>query len=178
MSRAQYEPTAQTPPPWPAQVPAQGRSPSRVLPILGAVLGTLGLIVGVAAWFRAAPPNVGEGPVYSEQQVADAKTAVCDAYAKGLQALQVAGAKKPDPTDWLPVAVNTRLAETAIGNFLINILDANPAVPPELRELTRQLALAYQSMALTQLADGQINDYKSDKDSIENLAPKIDQICQ
>ena len=178
MSHAQYEPTPQSRPPWPAQVPVQGRSPSRLLPILGAVLGSLGLIVGIAAWFRAAPANVGERPVYSEQQVADAKTAVCDAYGKGIQALQVAGAKKPDPADWLPVAVNTRLAETAMGGFLINVLDANPATPPQLEELTRQLALNYQEMAVIQLADKMPAEFESNRLVADDLIPKIDQACQ
>ncbi len=178
MSHAQYEPTPHAPPPWPAQSPAQGHRPSRVLPILGVVLGTLGLIVGIAAWFRAAPSDAAAEPVYSEQQVADAKTAVCEAYAKGILALQVAGAKKPDPADWLPVAVNTRLAETAMGGFLINVLNANPATPPQLQELTRQLALNYQEMAVIQLADKTPADFEPNRLVADDLIPKIDQSCR
>jgi hypothetical protein len=116
--------------------------------------------------------------VYSEQQVADAKRAVCEAYAKGIQALKVAGAKKPDPADWLPVAVNTRLAETAMGGFLVHVLDANPAVPSQLEELTRRLALNYQEMAVIQLADKMPAEFESNNRISADLISKIDQICR
>ena len=180
MSHAQYEPTPQAPPPWPAQADVQGRAPSRVLPILGAVLGSLGLIAGVAAWFRAAPANVAESPVYSEQQVSDAKRAVCEAYAKGWHSLQVAGnQKKPDdPADTLPVvAVNGRVAEVAVGNYLINSADANPSAPNELKTLMRQLGAAYQDVVLTQLAGGSRSDVTPIGEGADQIRAKIEDIC-
>ena len=158
----------------------QGRGLSQVPPILGAVLGSLGLIVGVAAWVRAAPANVATNPVYSEQQVGDAKTAVCEAYAKGWRSLQVAGnQKRPDnPADTLPaVAVNGRVAEVAVGNYLINSADANPSAPTDLKTLMRQLGKAYQDIVLTQLAGGSRADVTPIGEGADQVRAKIEEIC-
>lgn len=115
--------------------------------------------------------------MYTEQQVIDATSAVCGAYTKGMQALRVAGEKKPDPSDWLPVAVNTRLAETAMGNYLINVLTTHPAVASNLRELTTELALNYQEMAIIQLADKRSPDYEPNNRRVGELVPQINQLC-
>ena len=181
MSYAGYDPASQAPPPWPPQAPAQGRGPSRLLPILGAVLGLLGLIAGVAAWFRAAPSNVGEGPVYSEQQVADAKKAVCDAYAKGVQSIQAAVAKRPEnPAETLlPATVlNARIAEVTVANYLFTSIDANPAAPPELSGLIRKLGDIYQNIVLTQLADGAREEVGTIAAKADEVMPTIGRICQ
>lgn len=177
MAHPQYGPASQAPPPWPPQAPVQRAAGSRLLPILGVALGLLGLIAGLAAWFRPLASTHSAEPAYSEQQVSDARKAVCEAYKKGVQALQVAGEKKPDPADWLPVAVNTRLAETAMGNYLINVLSAHPATAPELSEAITELALNYQEMAVMQLADKRSSDYESNTRATGELIPKINQLC-
>ncbi len=176
MSHAPYGQMPATPPPWPPHVPPVGRSASRLLGITGLVLGLLGLGIGTAAWFRAAPKP--EATAYTERQVADAKKAVCDAYAKGLRSIRTAGSKPVDPTNWLPVAVNTRLAEVAVGNYLVNTLDANPATSSELREAISKLAQEYQDMALVQLADGRNSDYESVTTAADEEISKISQTCQ
>jgi len=180
MSQAPYGPTPTTPPPWPPQAaPRQGRTNLRLLPILSAALGLLGLIVGVAAWFRAAPSNVGANSAYTEQEANDAKKAVCDAYAKGVRSFRIAANRKVDnPADKLPVAVNTRVAEVAVGNYLNNALDSNPATPPELQSSIRQLAQAYQDIALTQLAEGTTPDVEPFGQSADEAIAKTNQICQ
>ena len=178
MSHVPHDPTPATPPPWPPQAPVRGRNPSSLLSILGAVLGLMGLIVGVAAWFRAAPSNAASNPTYSEQQVVDAKKAVCDAYAKGMRSIRTVGSVKVDPENWFPTAINTRLAGFAVGTYFLDSLDANPATPSELKNLVRKVGEAYREIALTQLADGTPLDYRSSNDTVEELVPKIDQLCQ
>jgi hypothetical protein len=179
MSHAPYEPIPQAPPQW-AQQPVAQRAPSRLLPILGVVLGSLGLVAGVGAWFRAAPSHEGAAAVYSEQEVSEAKAAVCEAYGKGLRAIQVAGGKKPgDPSDPLPVvAVNGRVAEVAVGNYLINTIGANQAAPSELGKLVSQLGKAYQDIALTQLGDGSRADVAPIAEEADRSIAKIEEICQ
>jgi hypothetical protein len=139
----------------------------------------LGLVAGVGAWFRAAPTGP-PPPVYSEQQVADAKEAVCEAYQKSWRSVQVAGSKKSDDPDAvIPIAaVNGRVAEVAVGNFLINSADANPAAPPELNALMRQLGFSYQHIVLSQLADGTKADVLPLGQEADGVKSKIDQICQ
>jgi len=177
MSHAPYEPIPQAPPQW-AQQPVAQRAPSRLLPILGVVLGSLGLVAGVGAWFRAAPSHEGAAAVYSEQEVSEAKAAVCEAYGRSLQAIRTAGTKPIDPQNWLPVAVNTRLAEVATSNTLINSLAAHPAASPELRQEIAKLAYSYQDMALIQLADGRLPDYQRQTNSADEAIAKIDELCR
>jgi hypothetical protein len=181
MSHAQFDPTPQAPPPWTQPAPAQGPGIARLLPVLGVVLGLLGLGMGVAAWFRAIPPITAEAPAFSDQQVADAKVGVCTAYAKGWRSLQVAGSqKKPDgPPDTLPaVTVNGRVAEVAVGNYLINSVEANPAAPSELKELVRQLGEVYQEIVLTQLADGSRSDVVPIAENADRVRAEIERLCQ
>ena len=175
MSQAPYGPTPATPPPWPPQAAPARRGASQLLAILGLVLGLLGLGIGTAAWFRAAPKPA--ATTYSDQQVAEAKQVVCEAYAKGVRSLRIAGNRKVDSLDALPIAVNTRLAEVTVGNYLINSVDANPAAPPELKDLIDQLAHAYQDIALAQLADASTEDYKPIGLAADKVIAKIDQIC-
>ena len=176
MSHAQYDPMPKAPPPWAQPAPAQRPGIAQLLPVLGVVLGLLGLGMGAAAWFRAAPADVAGKP---EQQVVDASAAVCEAYTKGVRSMRVvAGRIVDNPADTLPVAVNSRLAEVAVGNYFINALAANPAAPPELQEPLLELARAYQDVALIQLANGTPSDYKSEKEIVNEAVAKLDQLCQ
>ncbi len=159
--------------------PVPTRNASRLLPVLGVVMGLLGLLMGAAAWLRAGQSDVAAPPVYSEQEVAQATEAVCGAYAKGIRSMRVvAGRAVDNPADALPVAVNSRLAEVAVGNYFINVLSENPAAPNELRKSLSDLSQAYQDVALIQLADGTPVDYKPEKEVVTEAVSKLDQLCQ
>jgi hypothetical protein len=137
--------------------------------------------LGAAAWFRAAPAITAEAPAFSDQQVVDAKRGLCAAYAKGWRSLQVAGSqKRPDgPPDALPaVTVNGRVAEVAVGNYLINSVDANPAAPSELKKLVRKLGEEYQEIVLTQLADGSRSDVLPIAENADRVRVEIERLCQ
>ena len=177
MSYPQFDPTPSVVPAQPLQLPAQG--PSRLLPILGTALGLLGLIAGVVAWLRPTDANSAASSLYSDQQVADAKKAVCEAYEKGVRSMRVVAARVvDDPADTLPVAVNSRLAEVGVGNYFVNALAMNPAAPPGLQDDLRRLAQAYQDIALIQLAGGAPVDYKTEKEIANAAVEKLDLICQ
>ncbi|MBU3750850.1 MAG: hypothetical protein FGM52_10430 [Mycobacterium sp.] len=156
------------------QAPAH-RQP-RWLPALGAGLGLMGLALGAAGCSSPAATTDSAKPTYSEQQVADAKKAVCDAYAKGIRAFQIAGNKKVDnPADALPVAVNTRLAEVAVGNYLINAIEFNPAAPADIKQLTQELAQSYQEIAITQLSES--SDYKQAAKNADDSIAELQKLC-
>lgn len=112
--------------------------------------------------------------------MADAKKNVCEAYYKGWNAIQVAGSKKKpeEPSDTIPiVAVNGRVSEVAVANYLFNVVDANPAAPNELRDLVRTLGVVYQDIVITQLADGSKEDVQPIAVKADELIPKINAIC-
>lgn len=166
------------PPPSPVQPAGSTRTGSRLLGIAGVTLGLAGLVAGVGAWFRAAPPREATVPAYSEQQVIDATKTVCDAYSRGLQTFRIAaGRQVENPADKLPVAVNTRVAEIAVSNFLSNEIYANPAAPLELQKLVHQLSEAYQDIALVQLAEGTTSDVEPFGLSADDAIAKIGKIC-
>ena len=179
MSYPQFDPASQAPQPWQSPAPVQGRSPARWLPILGAGLGLLGLIAGVGAWMRPAPSG-GAAPVYSDQQVADAKKAVCEAFGLGIRSIRAAGARKPEsPADQFPVtAVNIRLAAIAVGNSFFHAVSENPAAPAELSDPISQLGQTYQNIALIQLADGQKPDFDPLISKADKLVSQTEEICQ
>ena len=178
MSYPQFDPASQALQPWQSPAPVQGRSPARWLPILGAGLGLLGLIAGVGAWMRPAPSG-GAAPVYSVQQVADAKKAVCEAYAKGMRSIRIVAKRQPaNDADRLGVAVNSRVGEVAVATYFLTAIEVNPATPIELQNRLRELAQQYQELSLIQLADGGPSDWKSVVDQIDDLVSKTDQLCQ
>lgn len=142
-------------------------------------MGFVGLIAGVGAWLRTEPLSTAAEPVYSEQQTADAKKAVCEAFDKGMRSIRAVASKKAEtPADLLPVAVNDRVGLVAVSTYFLNTLELNPAVPPQLDDLLRDLAKEYEDVALIQLADGAPSDYKNNSDRIDESIAEIDGICQ
>ncbi len=144
------------PAPWPQQGLRPARGPSR-LPIfltLGVALVALGLAIG--GWFRpttttAAGPTT---PQYSEQEVADAKKNLCDAYDTIYRSLEQAGTTtSEDPNQKYMIALNTRLAFNTSADFLLGELSRYPATPADLQSAVRKAALSYQNMVLKQIAN-------------------------
>lgn len=129
---------------------------------------------------RPVAPGGAMTPAYSDQQVADATKAVCEAYAKGMRSIRAAGARKPDnPADQFPVtAVNIRLAAIAVGNSFFNAVSANPAAPLALSDSMSQLGQTYQDIALIQLADGQKADFDPLISKADKLVSQTEEICQ
>ncbi len=163
--------------PFPPQAPV--RRTSRWLPRFGACLGLVGLATGAAGCSRPGASSEAAKPAYSDQQVADAKKAVCEAYAKGIRSIRIVASKRAEnPADTLPIAVNSRVAEVAVSTYFRDTLNTNPATPPDLQGLISTLAQNYQELVLIQLADGTPVDWKATKDSIEETASKLDELCR
>ena len=179
MSNGQFDPAYHATQPGPPQAPL--RCFSRWLPLVGAGLAVVGLTAGAAGCSRpAATSGDAAKPAYSDQQVADAKKAVCEAYKKGFQSIRVASTKKSDDsTEGLPgTLLNARIAEVAAANYFINSVRENPAAPSELNELVGQLGDIYQDIVLTQLSDGSREEVHPIAGKADAIIPKIDQLCQ
>lgn len=151
-----------------------------MLGVVGSVLGLLGLIAGVGAWLRPLPTAESSAPVYSEEQVADAKKAVCEAYGEVSRAITATTSRDrgDDPTTKLVVAVNVRLALYAGGDYLRGSLSASPATPDELSDSVLGLAQAYQQVAIKQLGEAPRDDLDALADSAKSYASQIDKACQ
>jgi hypothetical protein len=127
--------------------------PARWPTFTALAIALIALAVGVAAWFRATPHNnqPPPKPTYTEQQIAEAKAAVCTAFGNVEHALNLADARSngsTDPTAQLAVETSTRQVLDAGGRYLLAKLAAEPATPPELATAIRTQANAYQDVVI------------------------------
>lgn len=179
MAYPPHEQVPPGPPPWPAapSVPRRGAS---VLGVVGSVLGLLGLIAGVAAWLRPLPTAESSAPVYSEEQVADAKKAVCEAYGEVKQALTASSNKDgvDNPAANLAIAVNVRLALYAGSDYLLSVLQAHPATADELRHPAEDIAAVYKRVSVKQIGEVPRADLDHFADQAKTDAARIEAACQ
>ncbi|WP_287035219.1 hypothetical protein [Mycobacterium sp.] len=120
---------------------------------LGIALVAAGIAIG--AWFRPLPKNdPPPAPTYSSQQVADAKSKVCAAYAKVHHAVGLtSGRSSEDPTVRLVIATSGRQALAVGATYLLAKVDAEPATSSELKTAIRNLANAFRELAIDYLAE-------------------------
>jgi hypothetical protein len=149
--------------------------------IIAIVIAVIAIGVAIGAWFRPIPkPEAPAAKTYSDQEVADAKKAVCDAYSRTDRALNATGKKSggDDPTAIVAVAVNVRLALSESSSFLLRTLDGNPATPSDLQEQVRIAANAFQNVEIDQLGEApqeEIDPFFKQADSADSA---IKQACK
>jgi hypothetical protein len=157
------------PPAWPPAAPKQSPVPIAI----SLVVAITAIAVAVGAWFKPSPePRVPavETPQFSNQQVADAKGAVCGAYQKSKKAITAAATQSSsDPTVSFVIAVNTRLATQFSSRYMTAILANNPAAPTDVSTGVDSIASAWDEMVLTQLGGA-----TGDDPSLQPLFAKID----
>lgn len=136
---------------WMPPIPVQ--KSSRVPVIIAFVVAMLALGLAAAAWFKPTPEAPPAAPQYSDQQVADAKKNLCDAYHATDRALTDAGSlSSEDQNQKFMISLNIRVAFTAGADHLLTAADQNPAAPPDLLKASRDLAFSYQKIVLAQTA--------------------------
>lgn len=148
--------------------------------IIAIVVAVIAIAVAIGAWFRPMPkPEAPAAKTYSDQEVADAKKAACDAFDRGQKTLDVTGAKvATNPSDSFTVAVNSRVAIGAISNYWRSTLQHHPATPAEVENVLSSLADQYESILLTQLAEGSRTDLDALYASVDESVPKMTQACK
>lgn len=142
------------PPAPPLRLPAG--APRRPRRTTVAWLAALTLVSGVAivGWLRPTQDHEHSGssaPTYTDQQVAEAKTAVCTAFGNVEHALNLADARNngsSDPTAQLAVETSTRQVLDAGSRYLLAKLAEEPATPRELAAAIRTQANAYQDVVI------------------------------
>ena len=166
------------PQPWmPQGFPSQ-RS-SRLPIIIALVLSLLALGLAAAAWFRPVREAEAAAPQYSEQQVADAKKNLCDAYANSYKAVKAAGnVTSEDPNLRYMFALNTRLALNTAADHLLSEVDKNQAAPSRLLVVTTTLAYTYHEFLLSVFAEDSTEGREPISDKMDTLEASIKRECE
>jgi hypothetical protein len=164
------------PPPSPAPKPSRA-------PMIVAFVGIfIAIALGVVALLRpaaqaAAPADV--APQYSEQEVAEAKKAVCEAHDLINRASTKSGGQKSDDqTLTFVIAVNVRLTGALAGSYMITELERNAATPPTLTLAVQDLALFYQKTTLLQLSDATKAELDEAYIALNNADEKVVAACK
>lgn len=151
-------------PPAPAPWQPQGTSasrPSRAPVILSTAIALLAVALAIAAWLR--PPQEPEAqpdtPQFSEQEIATAEQAMCEAWNHSLTAiLHVGGKNSPDSTLTYVLGVETQVVFDAAADYLQSSLRENPATPEELADAFKRLISSYYEAVLAHLANASEDD--------------------
>lgn len=151
--------------------------------IIAIVIALIAIAVATAAWFKPAPkPEAPAAKVYSEQEIADAKKAVCDANDTVHSTLMsTASQYAPDPNDStmkFALSVNGRLAAYAGGDYLYRQVAEHPAAPNELSDALKNLANAYQEAALAQIAQADRSKLDPIYKSMDAAAARVTEACK
>jgi hypothetical protein len=149
--------------------------------IIAIVIAVIAIAVAIGAWFRPIPePETPAAKTYSEQEVADAKTAVCDAYTLVHNAIVVTNNKSggSDPTAILAVAANARLSAHAGGQYLTEILGQYPATQNELAQGIRDLATNLEKLTLEYLGETPNAEQDPLLRSADDATARIKQHCE
>jgi hypothetical protein len=147
---------------------------------LGVALVATGL--AVVGWFRPSPPPATSTalPTYTEQQVSEARTSTCEAFAvvnKGIT-LQTNGADSDNPALVQAEAANARLATISGGWYLKARLDQ--ATPPDLTAAVQHLSDVLLDLGANYLAGAKDDDpSQSARKSEGNAAfARVQEMCK
>lgn len=149
--------------------------------VIAIAIAIAALVVAAGAWFRPMPqPEAPAAKVYSEQEVSGAKKAVCEAFAKANQSLNSAGLVSSDgqPGSALAAAVNVRLALEAGSRYLSESALQYHFAPADLVVAVDDLAMAYQQIAIAQLAAYPHADIEPHYRAADSAVAAIQKACK
>ncbi len=162
--------------PWMPPSPVQ--KASRATAIIAVVVSLLALALAAAAFFKPQHDATPAAPQYSDQQVADAKKNVCDAYnAMDAATRNAGGLRSDDPNQKFMISINTRLAFNTAADHLLAVAEQSPAGPSDLLAATKALALAYQKIVLAQTAEAPTDTLERLYTESDNSVDSIKQAC-
>ena len=148
--------------------------------IIAIVIAVIAVAVAIGAWLRPAPkPEAPAAKTYSDQEVADAKSAVCDAFQNVIHTLDANKRKSSvNPADSFAVAVNTRLAVETAAEHLAWAVEAHPALQSDLTSTLSDLASAYREIVMKQIGDADQTDLDTSYQKADKLQTDAAQVCQ
>lgn len=172
--------------PPPPMVSARSSRLPTVAALASLVVALVAVGVAVAAWLRPIPENNAVAPpvepTYTEQQIADAKANVCEAYSTVHQAVLInTHRSNPVPDDEiraLAAAANARLALYAGGDYLLDRLATNPATPDDLAMAIGSLANESKEIGIAFLADEPDSVQDRLRRTLDADVATIDRLCE
>jgi len=167
------------PPPWPPALPPQRRRQWPIFALLAVGL-LVTLAVAIVGWFRPVPSKPPPTPVYSSQQIADAKTKVCAGYSKVHSAIKANTSRDrgTDPTAQQIFGLNGRQALLAGSEYLRTVLSAEPATSSELASTIRKLADLYQEATVDYLDSLPDAEMDPTIHAADEATLKIESLCK
>jgi hypothetical protein len=165
-------------PSWPPHLVAKRRR----WPLIVLAMAQLAIaVIAIAAWLRPVPANKPTPrESFTEQQMTDAKSKVCAAFSKVNNAVKATSARDrgADYTTQLASAVNARQALVAGSQYLLTILDHEPATPADLAKEIRNLTNAYQLLTVDLLAEAPGSDINASVRSGDETTSKLEGLCK
>jgi hypothetical protein len=163
---------------WPTPASKQSRAPV----IISLVVALIAIAVAIGAWFRPTPETPAPADAaqqFSDQQVAEAKKAVCAAHDLVNRASMGSGIQKSDdPTMQWVIAVNVRLAGSLSAQYLQTKIDQFPATPADLKAAVQQLITSNQDIALLQIANAPKEEVQSFYPTLDSADSKVNETCK
>jgi len=161
---------------WTPAAPVQ--KASQVPAIIAVVVSLLALGLAAAAFFKPKHDDAPAAPQYSDQQVADAKKNLCDAYGLSSRALQTAGnTTSEDPNQKYMLALNTRLAFNTAADFLQEVSAGQPAAPSSLLNEVTGLTHSYRKMVLILTTDAAKEEHDAIFTEVDSHETSIQKDC-
>lgn len=174
------------PPVWPTAPPVTLRRPPRWPLYVALATSLIAVVVGGIGWFRPVShedrPPTPAAQAFTQQETADAKNNICASYK--LSKDEVAdNTHRPNPgesdeTRSIAVATNSRLAMYTAGDYLLNRLEAEPATPNDLAQMTRSLAYSYLDLAMHAMNNASASVLEPYAREIDSEIAKIDEQCR
>lgn len=184
VSNPSLPPPAQPPPtPWQPQGPGPHvqKRPATWVAVVALIVALIALGVAISSWFRPAPTNqAAVAAAFTNKEVAEAKSAVCNAISKVHNAIQLTGARDrgSDYSTQLASAVNARQALIAGNQYLSTILGDNPATPPDIAKEIRNLTRVYQLLTVQLLEEAPDADINTSVGAGDAATSKLENLCK
>ncbi|WP_141564449.1 hypothetical protein [Mycolicibacterium palauense] len=159
--------------PWAQPSSLTSRGTSRwPVSVVGA-LAVLALAIAVVALFRPSPSPNTDLLTYSADQIENANQEMCDAHKKVSDTFAIndkrAAAYPPGDPNYLIVGLNSRILLLTGADYLLFVLDQNPATSKDMAEGTRRLASMWMNIVLDQIADTPLEDINKSFDQTKDI---------
>ncbi|CAJ1509581.1 hypothetical protein [[Mycobacterium] burgundiense] len=123
----------------------------------------------------APPPDA----QFSQQEIADAEEAMCDAWRASYAAIRnVASKNSQDDTLTYVLNLESQVVFDASADYIQSHLRNHPATPRQLAEVLSRLSLSYQDMVLARLADVSESEVEPIKAKMNSAESSVRQECE